>query len=237
MQSALAFWLLATVLLTTVSPTQAQQAGKIHRIGLLSGGSLTANADRYGAFRQGLRELGYVEGKNIVIEWRTWEGKRERLRAFAAELVRLKVDVIVAVGSGDIRAAREASATIPIVMVNGGDAIASGFIASLARPGGNTTGLSTLRPELSGKQLELLKEIVPKLTRVAVFISSSMQDRAQVLKELELAAGMLGVKIQIHDIQSSKDFETSFRAAVTGRADAVLMLAAGPFSALTESRS
>jgi putative ABC transport system substrate-binding protein len=173
-----------------------------------------------------------VEGKNILIEWRTWEGKQERLRAFAADLARLKVNVIVAVGSGDIRAAKEATFTIPIVMVSGGDPVASGFVANLARPGGNITGLATFRPELSGKQLELLNEIVPKLSRVAVFISSGMQDRAKVLKELDLAAESLRVKIQLLDIQiskqASKDFDNSFRAAVTERADAIIMLASGP---------
>ena len=148
--------------------------------------------------------------------------------ALAAELVRLKVDVIVAVGSGDIRAAKEATATIPIVMIQGGDAVGSGFVASLARPGGNITGLSTLRPELSGKRLELLKEIVPKLSRVAVFVSSTSADHAQVLKEIDLAAGAFGVKLQYLDVLSPKDFETAFRAAAKGRADAVLFRVPGP---------
>ena len=146
----------------------------------------------------------------------------------AAELARLKVDVIVAGGSGDIRAAKEASATIPIVMINGGDAVGSGFVASLARPGGNVTGLATLRPELSGKRLELLKEIVPGLSRVAVFVSSNSADHGQLLKELDLAAGALGVKLQSLDIQSPKDFESAFRDAAKGRAEAVLVRVPGP---------
>jgi len=207
---------------------QAQQPTKIPRIGRLSGGSPSSDSARIEAFRQGLRELGYVEGKNIVIEWRYAEGKPDRLPALAAELVRLKVDVIIAVGSPDIRAAREATATIPIVMIQGGDAVGSGFVASLARPGGNITGLSTLRPELSGKRLELLKETVPRLSRVAVFVSSASQDYAQVLKELDLAAGALGVKLQYLDILSPKDVEAAFRAAGKGRADAVLFRVAGP---------
>jgi ABC-type uncharacterized transport system substrate-binding protein len=219
---------LSAMLFTVSFPAEAQQNKNARRIGFLSGGSLTADADRYGAFREGLHDLGYVEGKNIVIEWRTYEGKRERLRGFAADLARLKVEVIVAVGSGDIRAAKEATGTIPIVMVSGGDPVASGFVASLARPGANITGLATLRPELSGKQLELLKETVPTLSRAAVFISSSMQDRSKVLRELDLAAESLHVKIQVLDIQTSKDFETSFRAAATERANAVVMLASGP---------
>jgi putative ABC transport system substrate-binding protein len=186
-------------------------------------------AGRNEAFRQGLRELGYVEGKNIVIEWRSYGGKADRQRALVAELVRLNVDVIVAAGSGDIRAAKEATAAIPIVMVQGGDAVESGFVASLARPGGNITGLSTLRPELGGKRLELLKEIVPRLSRVAVFVSSTSQDYAQALKETELAAVAFGVKLQYLDVLSPKDVETAFRAAGKGKADAVLFRVPGPF--------
>ena len=175
-----------------------------------------------------------MEGKNIVIEWRFWEGKQDRQRAFAAELARLKVDVIVAVGSGDIRAAKEATATIPIVMISGGDAVGSGLVASLARPGGNVTGLATLRPELSGKRLELLKEVVPRLSRVAVFASSGRGDYAQILKEIDLAAGALGVKLQSLDIRSPKDFESAFRDAAKGRAEAVLVRVPGPSLFLTE---
>ena len=142
--------------------------------------------------------------------------------------MRLKVDVIVAGGWGDIRAAKEATATIPIVMVQAGDAVGSGFVASLARPGGNITGNSTLRPELSGKRLELLKETVPKLSRVAVFASSNSADHALVKKELDLAAGAFGIKLQNLDIRSFKDVEPAFRAAVKGRADGVLVLLPGP---------
>ena len=160
--------LLATVLLTTAPPAEAQQTKKIPRIGYLTVSSLSANVARIEAFRQGLRELGYVEGKNIVIEWRSAEGKFERQGELAAELVRLKVDVIVTSGPTMTRAAKEATVTIPIVMAFDSDPIGNGFVASLARPGGNITGLSALSPELSGKQLELLKEIIPKLSRAAV---------------------------------------------------------------------
>jgi len=212
----------------------AQQPTKIPRIGFLTGDSLSAISERREAFRQGLREHGYVEGKNIVIEWRSSEGKADRRPALAAELVRLEPDVIVAVGSGDIRAAKEATAAIPIVMVQGGDAVGSGFVASLARPGGNITGLSTLRPELMGKRLELLKEIVPKLSRVAVFAAPNEQDYAQVQKELALAAGALGVKLQYLAVTASKDIEIAFREASKGRADAILFRVAGPF--LTSQR-
>jgi putative ABC transport system substrate-binding protein len=137
-----------------------------------------------------------VEGKNIVIELRSAEGKLDRLPALAAELVRLKVDIIVTAGPAVTRAAKEATTTIPIVMTFDNDPVGNGFVASLARPGGNLTGLSTFAPELSGKQLELLKEIVPRLSRVAVLGTSTVPGYAQVLKEMELAAGALGVKLQ-----------------------------------------
>jgi len=168
-----------------------------------------------------------VEGKNIVIEWRSAEGKLDRLAALAAELVGLKVDVIVTGGPPATRAAKEATATIPIVMAHDTDPVASGFVASLARPGGNITGLSTLGPEIGGKRLELLKEIVSKLSRVTVFATSTQPGYAQELKEMELAAGALKVKVEYVDVLYPKDIETAFRAAGKGRADAVLMLAAG----------
>jgi len=189
-------------------------------------GSVSSSA-RIETFRQGLRELGYVEGKNIVIKWRHHEGKLDRLPALAAELVGLKVDIIITAGAPAARAAKEATVTIPIVMTQVGDPVGSGFVASLARPGGNITGLSSLAPELSGKRLELLKEIVPRLSRVAVFGTSTSPDNAQSLKEVELAAGALKVKFQYLDVLSPKDIETAFRAAVKGRADAVLMMVQG----------
>src|SRR5215831_16941113 len=150
-------------------PAGAQQPKKVPRIGYLSGTSSSATLARVEAFRQGLRELGYVEGKNIVIEYRWAQGKADRLPDLAEELVRLKVDVIVSNGPTPTRSAKKATVTIPIVMTFEDDPVGNGFVASLARPGGgNITGLSTLFPEMSGKQLELLKEIVPKLSRVAV---------------------------------------------------------------------
>ena len=193
-------WLLVTLFVVNVCVAQAQQPTKIPRIGYLDAVSLSVNAARIEAFRQGLRELGYVEGKNIIIEWRSADGKLDRLPALASELVGLKVDIIVSAGPGVTRAAKEAAVTIPIVMANEPDPVGSGTIASLARPGGNITGLSTLDPELSGKRLELLKEIVSKLSRVAVLETSTVPGHAQVLKELELAAGALKVKLQYLDI-------------------------------------
>jgi putative ABC transport system substrate-binding protein len=150
---------------------RAQQSAKIPRIGFLYAGSPSGQLARAQAFRQGLRELGYVEGKNIVIEYRYAEGKYDRLPGLVAELVHLKVDVIVTGGGPATRSAKEATKTIPIVMAQDDDPVASGFVASLARPGGNITGLAT--PEISGKQLELLKEVVPRLLRVAVFGNST----------------------------------------------------------------
>jgi putative ABC transport system substrate-binding protein len=206
-------------------PVWAQQPTKIPRIGYLSATSLSAIAGRTEAFRQGLRELGLLEGKNIVIEWRSSEGKADRLPGLAAELVRLKVDIIVSGGPTATRSAKEATSTIPIVMAFDNDPVGSGFVASLARPGGNITGLSTLAPEISGKQLELLKEIVPRLSRVGVLGTSTNPGNAQVLKEMELAAGAYGVQLQYLDVRDPKDIETAFRAASKGRADAVVALA------------
>jgi putative ABC transport system substrate-binding protein len=206
----------------------AQQPTKVPRIGYLSAASLSVIAARAEAFREGLRELGYVEGKNIVIEWRSGEGKEDRLPALAAELVRLKVDIIITTGPIPTRSAKEATVTIPIVMAQDPDPVGSGFVASLAHPGGNITGLATLAPEISGKRLELLKEIVPRLSRVAVLGFSSQPGNAQSLSEVELAAGALKVKLQYLDVLDPKDIETVFRAAGKGRADAVLMLVPGP---------
>jgi putative tryptophan/tyrosine transport system substrate-binding protein len=192
-------------------------------------------ADRVEAFRQGLRELGYVEGKNIVIDWRYGEEKTDSVRELATELVRLKVDVIVTGGNSATQAAKRATNTTAIVMTQSGDPVASGFIGSLARPGGNITGLSTIAPEISGKRLELLKDIVPRLSRVAVLGTSNSPGNAQELKEVELAARALGVKVQYVDVPNPTDIGTAFQAAVKGRADAILLMLAGP-AALTSSR-
>jgi putative ABC transport system substrate-binding protein len=183
---------LCAMLFALCFAAEAQQPARIPRIGFLIASSPSTVAPRMDAFLQGLRELGYIEGKNIVIERRHAEGKQERLPGFAAELVSLKVDLIVTSGPTATRPAKEATSTIPIVMTFDDDPVGSGFVASLARPGGNITGLSTLSPEISGKQLELLKESVPKLGRVAVIGTSTRQGTAQALKEMELAAGAFG---------------------------------------------
>jgi putative tryptophan/tyrosine transport system substrate-binding protein len=221
---------LLTVLLFTISPASAQQPTKIPRIGYLTASTPSSMSARVEAFRQGLREHGYVEGKNIVIEWRFAEGKLDRLPALAAELVRLKVDVIVTSAPPATRPTKEATSTIPIVMAQDSDPVGSGFVASLARPGRNITGLATLSPEISGKQLELLKEIVPKLTRVAVLGTSTRAGTTQMLKETELAAGAFKVKLQYLDVLDPKETATAFRAASKGRADAVIVLPSGIFN-------
>jgi ABC-type uncharacterized transport system substrate-binding protein len=215
---------LCALLFALCFPTQAQQPTKVPRIGYLSSDSPSTIAVRIEAFRQGLRELGYVERKNIVIEWRFAEGKADRIPGLAAELVALKVDVIVTTGPAATRAAKEATVTIPIVTAQDPDPVGNGLVASLAPPGGNITGLSTLAPEISGKRLELVKEIVPRLSRVAVLGSSTTPGNAQELRETELAARALGVQLQYLDVLSPKDIEVAFRAASKGRADAVLVL-------------
>jgi putative ABC transport system substrate-binding protein len=219
-------WLLATFLLTTVSIAEAQQPPKIPRIGFLAAVSHANNSVRFEAFRLGLRELGYVEGKNIVIEWRYAEGKLDRLPALAAELVRLKVDVIVSAGPPNTRAAKQATVTISIVMAYDDDPVGSGFATSLARPGGNITGLATLSPEISGKQLEFLREIAPKVSRVAVLGNASRPGTPQALREINVAADAFGVQVQYLEIRDPKDIETAFRDASKERADAVLVLGA-----------
>ena len=221
---------LAALLSALCSFAEAQQAKKVHRIGFLGATSPSAISARLDAFRQGLRELGYVEGKNILIEYRYAEGKLDRLPALAAELVGLKVDVIVLAGPASIRPAKEATNTIPIVMANDADPVGSGVVASLARPGGNITGLSNFAPEIGGKRLELLKEIVPKLTRVAVLGTATTTGTAQVLQEMELAARVLKVHLQYLDVPGPKDIETAFREVRKGRADAILVLQGGVFN-------
>ncbi len=217
-------------LLAAPLAAEAQQAGKVYRIGILGNVPLTdpEGARVWGAFIQGLRELGYEEGRNITIEFRSSDGKYERLPALAAELVRLKVDVIVAPAAQNVLAAEQATRTIPIVMTYG-DPIASGLVASLARPGGNVTGLSGLAPEIVGKQLELLKEIVPKVSRVAVLWNPANQSHPPLLREAEVAARSLRVQLQTLEVRGPDDFETAFAAVTRERAGALLVPADGMF--------
>lgn len=221
---AAVFLALCSMLLAPYFPARAQQPTKIPRVGYLNATSPSTSPARIEAFRQGLRDLGYVEGKNIVIEVRHAEGKLDRLPSLAAELVRLKVDIIVSVGPATTRPAKAATSTIPIVMAQDNDPVATGVIASLARPGGNITGLSTLAPEISGKRLEILKEIIPKLSRVAVFGTSAMLGHAQMLREVEAAAEALKVKAQYLDVVDPKAIESAFQTATNGRPEAALVL-------------
>jgi putative ABC transport system substrate-binding protein len=212
------------LLLALCTSAQAQEPAKVPRIGVLLALSHSAISDRIQAFREGLRNLGYVEGKNIVIEYRYADGKFERLPDLATELAGLEVNVIVTGGPTATRPAKKATATIPIVMAQDTDPVGNGFVASLARPGGNITGLSNYHPDLSGKQLELLKEVVPKLARVAVLGNSKEPGNSQALKETKLAGAALKLKLQFLDVQELQDIETAFHAATRERAGALLVL-------------
>ncbi len=224
MSKKIVLFLLATIIPASVHLAAAQQPKKVPRIGFLGAAFPSSDPARHEAFRQGLRALGWVEGKNIAIEYRFAEGKPDRLPELARELVNLKVDLIVTGGPAGTRAVKEANIMIPIVMAQDPDPVGNGFVASFARPGGNITGLSGPSPEISGKHLELLKEIVPKLSRVAVLGNSTEAGNARALRQIELAAGAFRVQLQYLDVRSSTDIETAFRAASKGRADAVLLL-------------
>jgi len=214
------------MLLALSFPVEAQQQAKVPKLGWL-GARPAASATGLERLRTELRALGYVEGKNIAIEARYAEGKLDRLPALADEPVRLKVDVLLAAATSGALAAKNATGTIPIIFFGSGDPVALGLVDSLARPGGNITGFTSMGEVLSGKRLELLKEIVPRLSRVAVLGSSTQAGNAQSFREVELAAGAFGVKLQYLDILGPKDIETAFRAASKDRADAVLLLPSG----------
>ena len=212
--------LVAVVLLGVAVIAEAQQPKKIPRIGVLRPG--LAAAQNHGAFRQGLRELGYVEGQNVVLEFRDGEAKAERLPGLAAELVRLKVDVIVTSSTPAIQAVKQATGTIPIVMAFSGDPVGTGLVASLAKPGGNITGLSDIGPEISGKQLELLKEVFPTIARVAFFLNPSNQSNRLRLKAAEVTARELKVQVQALEVRNANDFEKAFSAISKGKAQALM---------------
>ena len=219
-------WLLITVLLLTFSSAEAQLSKKVYRIGYLA--NAAGMAPREQAFRRGLRELGYVEGQNLVIEWRFSKGKLDLLEALAGELVRLKVDLILAIGVAPTRAAKEATGTIPIVMGNADDdPVRLGLVASLARPGGNVTGFTNIGSALAGKRLELLKETVPKATRVAILWDPKGQGGAGHARETKIAAPTLGVQLQPVEVQGAEDLENAFHSAVKGRAEALIAVHTG----------
>jgi len=205
-------------------PTEAQKAGKVYRIGYLA---TTPEKAWDQAFRQGLHELGYIEGQNIVIELRYAGRKRDRLPKLVAELVRLEVDLIVSRGTLATRAVKKATSSIPIVMVNVGDAVQRGIVPSLAHPGGNITGLTTINPHLAGKRLELLKEAFPQVTRVAVLWDSSRRANDAHIKGTEAAAGALGVQLQSVGVRPPYDLEKAFRAVAKKRAEALSVTGSG----------
>jgi putative ABC transport system substrate-binding protein len=211
----------------------AQAPAKVRRIGLLSPNFRSVVALWHQAFRLGLRDLGWVEGKNISFEYRYAEGRNDRLPELAAELVRLKVDVIVASGPTDTLAAQKASSAIPIVMATAGDPVTSGLVESLARPGGNVTGLSTMASELGGKRLELLKEIVPRLSRVAVLWDPQSASSILSWKDMQLPARQLGVQLHSLEVRSPSDFDKAFEDATRARAGA---LAVTPGAVLTANQ-
>jgi len=211
-------------LLAKAFPTNAQRATKVPRIGVLHPSNSTSASQNVEAFRRGLREHGYVEGQNIVVERRFGEAKPERIAEFAAELVRLKVDVIVTTTDVAIAAVKRQTQTIPIVMVYSADPVGTGFVASLAHPGGNVTGLSTMSPELNVKRLELLKEAVPGLSRVAIMWSPDVRGNLLEYKETEEAARSLRLQLQSVEVSHADDFERAFSALTTGRAEALIVV-------------
>jgi putative ABC transport system substrate-binding protein len=213
--------------LAAALPSIAQQQGKIWRIGFLAPRSrpTASDPDVYSAFPQGMRELGYVEGKNFVVEWRFADGKFERLPGLAAELVRMKVDVIVAAGTVATEVAQRATTTIPIVIAASVDPVGSGFVKSLARPGGNITGLSLATSDFSPKHLELLMTAVPKLSRVAVLVSPDNSAHPGVLKSVQAASQKLGVQVLPVNARTPEDIERGFAMMKRERAEAVIVAA------------
>jgi ABC-type uncharacterized transport system substrate-binding protein len=219
--------ILALGILTAPLAVEAQPPTKVHRIGYFSQGSaLPEFAPHVEAFRQGLRELGYVEGKNLVIEYRYAEGSAERLRDLAAELVRLQVEVIVVGGAVGIRAAQHATRMIPIVMAGTGDAVAQGFVASLAHPRGNITGLSDLSTELPGKRLEILKETVPHSARIAVLADPDAPYYESRMHNVTVAARALGLHLHVLELRRAEELDSAFAAMTREGADALLVLSA-----------
>ena len=229
-RQSLGLSVIAFVLAVTGAVAQAQQPKKVPRIGYLSNNDAALESARSEAIRLALRELGYIEGQNIAIEYRYAEGKRDLFPQLAAELVSLKVDIILASGNPPMRAAMNATKTIPIVMMGaGGDPVEAGFIESLARPGGNVTGITNLNRELGGKRLELLKEAVPKLARVAVLYDPAIPDSVLDVKEvLPVAARALGLTIQHWEVRTADDFDRVFAAISKWRPDGLYVPGAGP---------
>ena len=221
------FVALGALILALCVSAEAQQPKKLPRIGMLMSSSASSQKSRLDDFRDGLRELGYVERQNILIEYRYANGKLDQLPALVAELVGLKVELIVTTGNEAVQAAKNTTQTLPIVMAFSGDPVAAGFVASLSRPGGNITGLSRINVELTAKQLELLKETIPRVVLVAVLFNPEGRVPELALKDAKAAATPLGLKLQTLQVQASNDLEIAFRSAASERANAMLVLSGG----------
>jgi putative ABC transport system substrate-binding protein len=212
----------ALLLLVVAPVAEAQpQAGKVPRIGVLTFTELTAALQE--AFRQGLRDHGYVEGQNVLVEWRAAEGRPDRAKALAAELVELKVDVIVANLTPAVQAAKDATRTIPIVMASAGDPVGTGFVASLARPGGNITGMTGISAELSGKRIELLRELIPGLTRVGLVVNTSNPFAKPFVAETQAAAKRAGIQLHVEDVRRPQQVGAAFSALTRRHVGAVIV--------------
>jgi putative ABC transport system substrate-binding protein len=219
------FSVLPLAILASPLAVGAQQAGKVYRIAFLGNSTAALETNLVGPFREGLRDLGYVEGRNVVIEYRWAEGKYERFPALVAELVALKVDVIVTAGTPAALAVKQATATIPLVMVAVGDPVGTGLVASLARPGGNLTGLASISPDLEGKRLELLREILPKLSRVSFLVNPANAFHAVSEKHAREAAKVLHLKLQFVGVRADSGFDHAFDAILSERPGALIVLA------------
>jgi ABC-type uncharacterized transport system substrate-binding protein len=203
---------------------RAQQPGKMYRIGFLGNSTAALEGSLVGSLREGLRDLGYVEGQNILIEYRWAEGQYEQFPALIAELLAQRVEVIVTAGTPASLAVKNATTSVPLVMVAVGDPVTTGLVASLARPGGNITGLTSTSEELDGKRLELLREVIPKLSHVAVFWNPENPTLLTSLKEMRAAAQVLGIKVQVLEVRTPADLEETFKAIVRERPGALLVM-------------
>jgi ABC-type uncharacterized transport system substrate-binding protein len=206
-------------------PVAAHAQPKIPRVGFMGNSTAALEANLVGSFRDGLRELGYEEGRNIVIEYRWADGKYERFPTLIAELIVAKVNVIVTAGTPAALAVKKATTTVPLVMVAVGDPVGTGLVPSLARPGGNLTGLSSIAPDLEGKRLDILREVVPTLSHVAMFFNSLNPFHVASMRQAHAAAQAMGIKLQEHDIRKSEDLDGAFGAIRKERPDALLILA------------
>ena len=216
---------ICALLLALSVPVEAQQTGKVARVGFLGNSTAALEANLIGPFREGLRDLGYVEGKNIVIEWRWAEGKYERFPSLIAELIASKVDLIVTAGTPASLAVKKATMSIPLVMIAVGDPVATGLVASLARPGGNITGLTSISAEMEGKRLELLREVVPKISHIAVLWNAGSPVQVIQERETRVAAEVLGMKMLSLGVRTEEEIENAFATIVRERPGALLVLA------------